>query len=53
MDQLPVHLDVIALRIGFGAQLRDDLSVDRDPALLDQQFRLAPRSQTGGRDNFL
>lgn len=41
VKQLAIHFDVVAGEISFGAQLSDDLSVDRDATLRDQFFGFA------------
>jgi len=53
VEELAVHLDMVALRIGLGAQLGDDPAVDGDAAVRDQRLRLPARRNPCLRDEFL
>jgi hypothetical protein len=42
LQQLPIHPNVIDIRIGFGAQLRDHRAIHFDVPAADQFFGLTP-----------
>lgn len=52
-EQFAVDFDVIALRVGLGAQLGDNPAVDGDAAVRDQRFRLAARRDPRLGNEFL
>jgi hypothetical protein len=53
VQQFAIDSDMIAFLVGFGAQLGDRLSVDRDPSRGDQFFALAPRGYACRGHDFL
>jgi len=53
MDPLPVDADVVAIGIGFRAQLEDGRAVDRDASVRDEGFSGAPGRDAGSGENFL
>jgi hypothetical protein len=53
VDPLPVDADVVAIGVGFRAQLEDGRAVDRDASVRDERFRGAPGGDAGSGENFL
>ncbi len=53
LEQLPVHANVVALRIGLAAQFADDLPIHRDAPLLDHLLGVPARRDPGGGNDFL
>src|SRR5215510_7863709 len=53
VDQFAIDLDVIAVEIGFRAELSDGRAVDGDAPLGHQLLGLTPRGDPGLRDDFL
>ena len=53
LRDLAGRLDAIAFRIGLGAELGDDDSVDAHLSAADQILRVAPRRNSRARDDFL
>jgi hypothetical protein len=52
-DATPVHANVVAVRVGLGAQLTDGRPVDGDPPLEHQLLGGATRRHAGLRQDFL
>ena len=52
-QRLAIHRNLIHVRIGFRALLRDDFSIQGHPAGGDNFFRLAPRGNSRCRHYFL
>ena len=50
---LAVHADVVAGRVGSGAQFEDGGPVHRHPAVHNQRLRRAPRRDAGGGEDLL
>ncbi len=52
-DQAAIHLDMVALKIGLGAEFGNDLTVDGDAPIGDVLLRLAAGSDARLREDFL
>jgi hypothetical protein len=52
-DALAVHLDLVSPRVGLGAELADDMSVDADPARGDERLGGAARGDAAAREDLL
>jgi hypothetical protein len=53
MDPLPVDADVVAIGVGFRAQLEDGRAVDRHASVRDERFSGAPGGDAGSGEDFL
>src|SRR2546425_915132 len=53
IDELAFDLDVVALRISFGAQFGDDLPIHANLTVDHQLFSVTPGSNAGSGDEFL
>ena len=52
-DYSAVKQNLVGFRVGLRAKLRDDLSINFDPALGDPRFARSPRADPGGGEHFL
>jgi hypothetical protein len=53
IDELAVHLDMVLVRVGLGAELGHHLAVHAHPAFGDERFRGAARRHSRGGYDFL
>ena len=53
LQQLAIHADVVAARIGLGSQHGDHFAIDLHAALLDHRLGAAAAGHAGSRKNLL